>query len=122
MNHTSFEIDEYTIHLYFSDEEQRQLLTEAERRGVPLTGVYSVLKHQPHTGGSQYHLHIYKKQNQIFAINKDGTAHDQSHEAVIPRKVSDALKQKFPDWDIPRNNLLESSTDLAAILIESLLV
>jgi len=80
--------------------------TEMTRLGakeVDLGNGYSAYKHPPHVPGCQYHLHVYFKQNQLFSLNQDGTAHDQSHGTQIPGKVMDALQQKFPAWTLPAN-------------------
>lgn len=101
-------IGEYTIYLYPFRYREKNRIEEARHRGEHLRGPYSVIKHPPHAGG-QYHLHIYNKNNEIFAINKDGTAHDQSHGHHIPNKVANALRSRFPDYRIPSNNFIESS-------------
>jgi hypothetical protein len=119
MQHFKYQIDEYTVSIYFRDNLGSILLAEARHRGQPLTGPYSFIKHPPHIPGGRYHLHLYCKQNQIFALNHDGTAHDRSHQFQIPNRVADALRQKFPDWAIPKNNMIESiSLDLTAVLVE----
>lgn len=106
-----FEIDEYTIHLYFSDNDTNRILHEAKYRGSPLIGQYSVRKDHPHSVVGQYHLHVFYRSNQLFAINKDGSAHDQSHGVRIPNKVAQAIKDKFVDFQIPRTNIIESAPD-----------
>jgi hypothetical protein len=105
------EIESYIVHLYFgdTDNDTHKMLLEAKHKGVPLIGPYSTQKHVDRTGKGQEHLHIYSKNNEIFAINKDGTAHDQSHGAIIPNKVAQALRKHFPDFKIPPNNLIESA-------------
>lgn len=112
-------VKEYTIYLYLSSTREKDSIEEARHRGEPLGGPYSVRRDPPHSGG-QYHLHIYNKNKQLFAINKDGTAHDQSHGCRIPNKVANALRKKFPDYHIPNNNFIES-TSLAEVLIEKVL-
>lgn len=88
---------------------ESMLLQEAKHRGVPLDGPYSVIKHSPHTPKNDYHLHVFVKNNQIFAINKDGTAHDRSHGCQIPGVAADALRKMFPGFKFPENNLIESA-------------
>lgn len=111
LNYYVFEIDDYSIYLYFFYEEvQKGLepLLEAKNKGVPIGGPYSVFKHKPHCGSGQKHLHIYKKQNQIFALNQDGSAHDQSHRIQIPNKVAKGITTYFPDINLPDNNFIEA--------------
>ena len=119
MEWATIQVDEYTIWLYYFHKFPRQLLTEAQSKGQPLVGPYSFIKHPPHIPDGDYHFHLYCKKNQIFALNRGGTAHDKSHSVRIPNNVADALRTKFPKWKIPDNNLIEStSVDLTAILIE----
>ena len=112
-------VEEYTICLYPSSITEKCGIEEAIHRGKPLRGPYSVIRHSPHVDNAQYHLHVYKKNKQLFAINIDGTAHDQSHGCRIPKKVADELRRRFPDYCIPRNNFIESAgIPYARILIE----
>jgi hypothetical protein len=103
-----FAIDEYTIHLVFRTGEMPIPLTEAQHRGFPLGGKYSAQLHKAHIPQGQDHLHIHSKKNQLFALNTDGTAHDGSHGAYIPNKVADAIRQHYPDFILPPDNLIES--------------
>jgi hypothetical protein len=109
MKHEVLEIDDHlvmvTYHATTSD-----LLNEAKTKGVPLIGTYSVIKHPPHTQPGEYHLHVYDGNNQIFAINQSGRGHDGYHGVRIPNKVYHALKNKYKDWLIPPNQIIESLT------------
>lgn len=110
MKRFKLEAGQFAIFIYEdTDEDTLQLLNEAKHRGIPLAGPYSVEKHSPHTPKNDYHLHLYDKNNQILAINKDGTSHDRSHGCVIPRVAADALRKMFPGYTIPDNNLIESA-------------
>lgn len=102
-------VEDYVINIYSGGGEAQRLLTEAKHRGIPLGGQYSAQRHGPHTPKGQHHLHVYAKNNELFAINKDGTAHDDSHGAQIPSKVHRSLRNLFPDYNIPSNGFLESA-------------
>jgi hypothetical protein len=66
------------VHIYAErTSPEARLLGEAKQRGTLLGGKYS---------------------------NKDGTAHDRSHQVQIPNKVADAIRAKFPDFVIPPND------------------
>lgn len=97
----------FVFHIY--DEEDSRLLLEAKTKGKPLVGKYSYDLHQPHNPTGEYHIHGYEKNNEIFAINKSGSAHDGYHATVIPKKAYDALVRKFPNWNWPLNRLIESN-------------
>lgn len=101
-----FEVDKYIVHFVCSMEDA--LLLESKLPGVPLGGPYSAVAHSGSTNTkTQDHLHIYKNRNKIFAINKDGTAHDASHGARIPSKVASAIKKCYPDVVLPADNIIE---------------
>jgi hypothetical protein len=104
-------VDEYTVHYYERDDEMPVVIREARYRGVPLCGPYSFRKDAPHSPLGQYHIHVYRKGDQLFAINADGTAHDQSHGVRIPNKVADALRKTFPDVVLPAANVIESDAE-----------
>lgn len=103
----SFHVDDIEVHILFDSKESLCALNEANQKGKPLRGTYSAQVHSPH-GYGQKHLHVYSKQNQLFAINWDGTAHDQSHQTMIPNKVAAAIFQAFPDSKLPKDNFIES--------------
>ena len=114
----TFQVDEYTVHILLNRASlEANLLIEAEHRGEPLGGKYSAQLHPPHTPppAGQSHLHVYAKNNQIFALNMDGSAHDRSHQTAIPRKVADAIRDLFPDFTIPPNNFIEAADTNAEI-------
>ena len=114
-----FTVEEYTIYLYPSSIREKDRIEEARHRGEPLIGKYSVRRDSPHSDSGQYHLHVYNRNNQLFAINRDGTAHDQSHGCRIPNKVAKVLRIKFPDYRIPSNNFIESADmSLVDVLVE----
>lgn len=103
----TFEIDEYIIYILF-DTKERAVFEEANRRGT-LGGGFSYELHKAHSSVGQEHMHGYYKNNQIFALNIDGTAHDRSHGIRIPNKVAKGIKQKFPGFKLPANNFIESA-------------
>lgn len=106
MRHEDFEIEGFIIVVTYHDENSN-LLTEAKTEGTALVGTYSVKKHQPHVPGCDYHLHVYDVQNQIFAINKNGTAHDGYHGVRIPNKVYKAIQKQYPTWTLPPDKIIE---------------
>lgn len=65
-------------------------------------------RHAAHVEVGQPHIHVYNGPNEIFALNKDGTAHDRSHGVEIPNKVYKALQTRLPYWNLPPNRLIES--------------
>ena len=108
------------VHLYTDRPNASHLLLEAQHRGVPIGGPYSVRHDRPHSSVGQEHLHFFDRSGELFAINKDGTAHDRSHGYQIPNRIAKAMAQQFPDFSIPKNRLIESiPDDLLALLTEA---
>lgn len=51
------------------------------------------------------------------------SAHDQSHGIRIPNKVVKALDQKFPDFTLPEDKLIESAPEsIEKLFIEKVLL
>lgn len=93
------------------ESDEGRVLRKAMHRGRPLGGKYSAQRHQAHTAEGKTHLHVYARNNQLFAINVDGSAHDTSHGIRIPNKVADAIRRKFPEFRVPADNLIKSIED-----------
>lgn len=104
----SFKVDSFDVHILFSQSEAGPLL-EGKSKSFDLGGAYSAQLHQAHTPVGQKHVHVYARNNQLFALNQDGSAHDQSHGSQIPNKVAQAITQKFPGFTLPPNNFIESA-------------
>ncbi|WP_075349186.1 hypothetical protein [Algoriphagus marinus] len=103
------ELDGVLIFIHELAEAQNNLILEAKIKGQnSLGGPYSYTKHQPHNPTGEYHLHVYKKNNEIFSINQSGRGHDGYSGTVIPNKVYNALKDKFPKWSWPDSQIVES--------------
>lgn len=83
-------------------------LQEARHKGKPLVGPYSARFERAHASYVQDHLHVFHRNNEIFAINKDGTAHDQSHQTHIPNKVASAIQKQYRQINLPDDGLIES--------------
>jgi hypothetical protein len=114
-------VDDTIVHLYMHPFQGKVALHEAQVRGEPLGGPYSAQYHRAHTTPGEDHIHVYRKNNQLFALSRGGTAHDRSHGVKIPNKVADGIRLKFPEIRIPPNNYIESACleDEANLLLES---
>ena len=111
--------DDTYIHIYFiSDENNKpelftseyQLLNESKYqnwgKGVEVRFDRDSA-HRP-LDPNKDHIHVYCKNKQLFALNRDGTAHDGCHGIYIPQKLANKIKVEFPDFKIPENRLIES--------------
>lgn len=112
----------YTIYVYFLVDksdfymrfktkklvESHQLLLEYL---TPLKKGYSARldqdkSHIPPDPNKQ-HIHVFKNGKELFAINKDGSAHDDSAGKIIPGAIFNTLKQKYPGFNFPPNRLIQ---------------
>jgi len=105
-------IDDLVVNIYFDDYKDKDLidLKEARHKAIPLSGPYSAYLDSPHILHGQKHVHVYYKNNQIFALNIDGSAHDKSHGVKIPGKVAKVLSDVLPNFEFPKDNIIESLT------------
>ena len=104
----SVQVEEYIVHVWYK-RTGHNLITEAKHKGLPLGGQYSAQLHKPPFTVGQQHIHVYANNNQLFALNKDGSAHDQSRGIRIPNKVAKAISNEFPDFILPSANIIESA-------------
>lgn len=110
MKRYELQVDEFILQIYPADDDSVATITEAQHKGEPLYGPYSVQDHSAHVEPGEDHIHVYLRKNQLFALNKpSGTAHDQSHGIKIPNKLAKAIRQKFPGITLPPNNLIENA-------------
>ena len=79
----------------------------------------AVLFHRAHIPQTQDHLHFLQKGNKLYALNRDGTAHDASHGKQMHGWAMDAVKQ-FPGFQLPPRGLIESQFDDAETLVQAL--
>jgi hypothetical protein len=86
----------------------RQYLEESGKRRDFGQG-RSVVFHRAHIPDGQDHLHFFLRQQELYALNRDGTAHDTSHGAQLHRWAMDAIKQNYDGFRIPPKGLIESS-------------
>lgn len=135
IRYRKFEMMGYTIYVYFIVDKRDFYLKFKTKRLVeshkllleyctPLNSTYSVRKdtdksHIP-PDPNKTHLHVFKNGNEIFAINKDGTAHDKSAGKKIPGAIFNTLKQKYPDFSFPPNRIIREmliNADLKEVTI-----
>jgi hypothetical protein len=120
MLHIVIPLDDAVVHLYCTARDLPPSLLEAtsssERLLKESGGNWKAIKgpyhyridgpHDPMTG--QRHLHVYKKNNELFSLNWDGSGHDNSRGSEIPKKVYDHLKDMHPDLKLPDSRIIES--------------
>lgn len=127
---TTIQFDTVALHIYFYETNEKpeyfsstyKILEESKKQNWGKR--YSVRFDKMNYGAydpNKDHLHVFLKNNQLFAINRDGTAHDKSHGKKIPNYVSDKIKQEYPDFILPADNLIESVENLEDYIQNELL-
>ena len=81
----------------------------------------SIVHQKEHIPDGQDHLHFKVKSRSVYAVNKDGTAHDRSHGKKMQRWALDGAKTCYPDFKMPDNGLIEEvlANERAELLAES---
>lgn len=120
MQHYVIPVGNTTVHLYCSvdelprslskaTDESERLLKESGGNWKSISGPYRYRIDGPHDATTGHrHIHVYKKNNELFSLNWDGTGHDNSRGTEIPKKVYDHLSSKHPDLPLPDNRIIES--------------
>lgn len=117
----SFEVEDFCVHILFAPADNG-VLEEAKHHGISLGGKYSAQLHKAHSMVGKEHIHVYEKNNQLFAMNIDGTAHDNSHKTRIPNRVANAITQHFPQFILPKDNLIEDAPkEIMSLFFEKIL-
>ena len=113
----TFELNDCIVYLYFNEAEVAEAIKNKpvllqESRSVDLGKGGKLEFHRSSNlnihDPSKDHLHYFLKGKQIFAINRDGTAHDGFHGAKMPKNVFNYIKSNYPDFSLPQNRMLES--------------
>lgn len=108
MAHITIQLNDTYITLHAVDPIGVRTITEARNRGTPLGHGYSYRLDPSHIPGGQEHIHLFKRSNQILAVNRDGSGHDNSSGIRMPGRPYDVLRQEYPDWNWPTDRVLES--------------
>jgi len=107
MKNITLQIEGLTLTVTLFDEVDLRL-EEACHRGKPLVADYTYLHHRAQPPQTRDHVHLYRRNQQLFAVNDLGRGHDGYHGYRMPARVADALRARFPYWNLPADNILES--------------
>ena len=113
-------VDQYVIQLIVHEDSATQQQLDESKKPISLGKHYTGRidkAHDPKTG--QEHIHVYVKGKELFAMNRDGTAHDRSHKYQIPNVVAKEIKKQFPHFTLPADNFIEwPDEDSARLLLD----
>lgn len=92
-----------------------------ERKHVNLGQGREIFFHTAHVQPGEKHLHFRQNGAKLYAINRDGTAHDASHGKQMARWAMDGMRDTYPDFTIPKDGLIEALLQGTAgtLLVES---
>lgn len=109
MRHIKIEYEGVVYHFYTpSDESAPHGIKPLFESKFGNVGQYTYRIDPPHNSeNGQKHIHFMDKSGEIFALNKDGSAHDGWHGVQIPNKVLAELPNIMPGLTIPKNGLIE---------------
>jgi hypothetical protein len=80
-----------------------------EDKTIDLGKGRSLMFHKAHNPPhGQDHIHYCVKGAKMYALNKDGTAHDRSHGVEMARWAVQGTEKHFPDFTIPPKGLIEA--------------
>lgn len=111
-------------HLHPNDSISRtvldRLLNEA-KKSVDLGQGRMIYHHKAHIPGGQDHLHFHAREGQLYALNKDGSAHDQSHGRTMHNWAINGMKQHYSGFTVPSKGIIENlyADTEATVLTES---
>jgi hypothetical protein len=123
MRFTEFGVpDVYIVHHFATDDAEAyaglRYLEESGRR-FDLGQGRSILFHRAHVPNTQDHLHFLQNGRKLYALNRDGTAHDASHGTQMHRWAMDAVKDRYSDFVIPNVGLIEAMFNEGELLMET---
>ncbi|WP_372786001.1 hypothetical protein [Phenylobacterium sp.] len=114
--------DVYIVHHFSTDDAEANAavhyLEESGRR-FDLGQGRSILFHRAHVPNTQDHVHFVQDGRKLYALNRDGTAHDASHGKQMHRWAMDAVKDRYQDFVIPKAGLIEAMFNQVGVLIET---
>lgn len=92
-----------------------------QRKHVDLGKGREIFFHKAHVPPGQDHLHFSQSGAKLYAVNRDGTAHDASHGKQMARWSIEGMRDTYPDFTVPTGGLIEALMDApaASLLIES---
>lgn len=117
----TIEAESEVIHILF-DNRVESFLNEAKTKGIPVGGPYSIRFDKVPVNMGDDHIHAYERNNELFALNVGGTAHDNSHGVRIPNRLAKAINKYFPGIKLPKDNLIESAPKAVNLLADAILL
>jgi hypothetical protein len=115
------EIDDYKIHVYYNDFDEKKLDAEMlNDLKLPENKYY--LK-DPFVGfaGNDNSIHIFFERTRYYGINVDGSAHHFRVGVLLPEKVTSFMFNKYKNFKLMDNKRLESGLQNKVFYIELIL-
>lgn len=78
-----------------------------EAKEVDLGAGMKINIHPAHGGQGKPHFHCLQRGNKLYAMNFDGTNHDNSKGVRLHNRVIDYIKDKMPQVTLPKDGVIE---------------
>ncbi|HEX6900096.1 MAG TPA: hypothetical protein VF789_10300 [Thermoanaerobaculia bacterium] len=82
-------------------------LSEARKGRTSIGGPYTARLDRPVPPETRADLHVFAKNRELFAMYSDGTRKHGKAGLRIPNRVAAGIRQHFPDFIIPDDQILE---------------
>lgn len=86
-------------------------MLKEDRRHVDLGKGREIFFHSAHVEPGQDHLHFRQNGAKLYAVNRDGTAHDASHGKLMARWAREGMRDNYPGFTVPKDGLIEALFD-----------
>jgi hypothetical protein len=78
-----------------------------EGRDYDLKKGYAMRFDRGHVPGAEDHIHFFRWENELYAINRNGSGHDGNHGTPMHNYAVKKAKALFPDFSWPDDNIIE---------------
>ena len=112
------EVDNYKIHIYYNDYEEKKLEEEMlNNKQLPAERYFLSEKVSKYIGEDKS-LHIFYERKRFYGINADGTSHHFRLGLALPANIMKYFTEKYKNFKLMENRKLESGMQNKVFFIE----
>ena len=112
------DVDDYKIHIYFNDYEEKKLVEELlNNLSLPSERYFLHEKVSEYVGENKS-LHIFYERKHFYGINADATSHHFRLGLALPVKIITYFINKYKNFKLMENGKLESGMQNKVFYIE----
>ena len=92
-----------------------------DRKHLDLGKGREIFFHTAHVQPGQDHLHFKLNGAKLYAINRDGSAHDASHGKQMARWAQEGMRDSYLGFTVPKDGLIEALVEVPSgkLLLEN---